>query len=187
LKKYLESYAFLFTIAGLVISLDQWTKCLVRSSLSFQETWSPWEWLAPYARIVHWRNTGAVFGIFQNFNLIFTILAIVVTLAIIYFFPRITKEEWPLRIALAMQMGGAVGNLIDRVTQGYVTDFVSLGRFAVFNVADASISMGVVVLVIGVWWYERHHPSESSSESQPTPVEAVKMDGVQPEENQPIE
>ena len=112
MKKYLESYAFLFTIVGLVISLDQWTKCLVRSSLSFQETWSPWEWLAPYARIVHWRNTGAVFGIFQNFNLIFTILAIVVTLAIIYFFPRITKEEWPLRIALAMQMGGAVGNLI---------------------------------------------------------------------------
>ncbi len=70
MKKYLESYAFLFTIAGLIISLDQWTKCLVRSSLGFQETWSPWEWLAPYARIVHWRNTGAVFGIFQNFNLL---------------------------------------------------------------------------------------------------------------------
>ena len=130
---------------------------------------------------------GAVFGIFQNFNLIFTILAIVVTLGIIYFFPRITKEEWPLRIALAMQMGGAVGNLMDQVTQGYVTDFVSLGRFAVFNVADGSISMGVVVLVIGVWWYERHHSSESSSESQSTPVETAKMDDVQPEENQPIE
>jgi signal peptidase II len=54
-----------------------------------------------------------------------------------------------------MQLGGAVGNLIDRVTQGYVTDFVSVGNFAVFNVADSCITVGVGVLILGVWLQER--------------------------------
>jgi signal peptidase II len=187
LKKYLESYAFLLTIAGFIISLDQWTKCLVRNNLAFQETWSPWEWLEPYARIVHWKNTGAVFGIFQDFNLVFSILAIVVTLAILFFFPRVSKAEWPLRIALAMQMGGAVGNLIDRLVQGYVTDFVSLGRFAVFNVADASISIGVAVLVIGVWVLERQRLVDKPTESMSDTAEAELVVDDQAEENPPVE
>jgi signal peptidase II len=186
LKKYLERYAFLFTIAGLIITLDQWTKYLVRSNLAFQETWSPWAWLSPYARIVHWKNTGAAFGIFQNLNTVFAVLAVVVTIAIIYFFPRVEKGEWPLRIALSMQMGGALGNLIDRLTQGYVTDFVSLGRFAVFNVADASISMGVAVLVVGVWLTERKHAAavQKKGEDEQTEADIVQADY---EERQPVE
>jgi signal peptidase II len=171
LKKYLESYTFLFSIAGLIIILDQWTKYLVRSNLALQETWSPWAWLSPYARIVHWKNTGAAFGIFQNLNPVFAVLAVVVSIAILYFFPRVEKGEWPLRIALSMQMGGALGNLIDRLTQGYVTDFVSLGRFAVFNVADASISMGVAVLVVGVWFTERKHAAATQKKSEDEQIE----------------
>ena len=177
MKKHLESYAFLLTIAGLVISLDQWTKCLVRSNLAIQESWSPWEWLAPYARIVHWKNTGAAFGMFQDMNLVFAALAVVVTLAIMIFFPRVAQHEWPLRLALAMQMGGAVGNLIDRLTQGYVTDFVSLGTFAVFNVADASISVGVAVLVVGVWLSEMKLRREAE-----LPVDGAALETEEPGE-----
>jgi len=186
LKKYLRSYAFLFSIAGLIILLDQWTKHLVRSNLEIQETWSPWEWLSPYVRIVHWKNTGAAFGIFQDLNPVFAVLAVVVSIAILYFFPRVEKGEWPLRIALAMQMGGALGNLIDRLTQGYVTDFVSLGRFAVFNVADASISMGVAVLVVGVWWTERKHAAAAQKKSEAGQTEATIEQGSG-EEKQPVE
>lgn len=175
MKKYLESYTFLFSIAGLIILLDQWTKFLVRSNLALQETWSPWAWLSPYARIVHWKNTGAAFGIFQNLNPVFAVLAVVVSIAILYFFPRVEKGEWPLRIALSMQMGGALGNLIDRLTQGYVTDFVSLGRFAVFNVADASISMGVAVLVVGVWLTERKHAAATQKKSEDEQIEGDIM------------
>jgi signal peptidase II len=158
LKKYLESYGYLIPLAGLVVAVDQWTKCLVRSHLVLQETWSPWAWLAPYARIVNWKNTGAAFGMFQNFNVVFSVLAVIVTLVILFYYPRVPKEDWPLRIALGLQMGGALGNLIDRLTQGFVTDFVSIGRFAVFNVADGSISVGVAVLVIGIWLRERIKP-----------------------------
>ena len=56
---------------------------------------------------------------------------------------------------MSMQMGGAIGNLMDRLTIGHVTDFISVGKFPVFNIADASISVGCVVLLLGVWWQER--------------------------------
>ena len=187
MKKFLESYVFLFTIAGLIIALDQWTKYLVRSNLALRETWSPWAWLSPYARIVNWKNTGAAFGILQDFNTVFAILALVVTLAIIYYFPRVGKEEWPLRVALSMQMGGALGNLIDRLTQGYVTDFVSVGSFAVFNVADASISVGVAVLVAGVWISERKLAAVARLEREAEQAAAGQAGQAPAEEQPPLE
>ena len=187
MKKFLESYVFLFTIAGLIIALDQWTKYLVRSSLALQETWSPWAWLEPYARIVNWKNTGAAFGILQDFNTVFAILAVVVSLAIIYYFPKVGREEWPLRVALSMQMGGALGNLIDRLTQGFVTDFVSLGSFAVFNVADASISVGVAVLVVGVWISEKKLAAAALQAREAEQVEADQLTQAQAEEQPPLD
>jgi signal peptidase II len=129
-------------------------------NLDFQEVWMPLEWLRPYARIVHWQNTGAAFGMFQGMNTVFMILAVIVSIAIIYYYPRIPRSEWYLRLALCLQLGGAVGNLIDRIHQGYVNDFISVGTFAVFNVADASISLGVAVMLIGLWYKERQSKAE---------------------------
>lgn len=155
LKKYIKDYIFLFSLAGAIVALDQWTKYLVRQNLPFQAIWSPWPWLTPYARVVHWKNTGAAFGIFQGFGDVFTILAIVVSIAILYYFPQVPRRDWTLRLAMGMQLGGAVGNLIDRLVFGSVTDFISVGNFAVFNVADASISIGVAILILGMLVKER--------------------------------
>lgn len=165
MKKFITSYAYLFTIAGLIVIADQITKYLVVTNIPMGSAWSPWDWLAPYARIVHWKNTGAAFGMFQNFNIVFTVLAIVVSIAILYYFPRVPRSEWPLRLAMGMQLGGAVGNLIDRLNQGYVTDFVSVGNFAVFNVADASISVGVAVLILGIWIMDQSQKKTEASKS----------------------
>ena len=132
----------------------------------------------PVARIVHWNNTGAAFGMLQGYNPVFTILAVLVSLVIIYYFPRISSNDWPLRLALCLQLGGAVGNLVDRITVGQVTDFISVGTFPVFNVADSSISIGVVVLLLGVWYKDRqekaaalpkpaHEPSELEADIKP--------------------
>ena len=108
--------------------------------------------------------------------MVFTVLAFIVIAAIIYYYPQISKVDWPLRLAMSMQMGGAIGNLVDRLTIGHVTDFISMGTFPVFNIADASISVGCVVLLLGVWWQERvakkekmraastEKPSEATSE-----------------------
>lgn len=159
----LRSYLMLLVVAGLVIWLDQWTKDLVRSNLSMGEIWMPWDGLAPYVRIVNWRNTGSAFGLFQEFGGIFAVLAILVSALIIYYFPRIESGDWPLRLAMSLQLGGAVGNLIDRLNYGYVTDYVSIGNFPVFNVADSSITAGVLVLLFYTWWGERQTRAESAA------------------------
>lgn len=184
MKKYIGDYVYLLGIAGIIVGLDQWTKYLVRTLVPLGKSWSPWPWLEPYARIVHWQNTGAAFGMLQNFGMVFTVLAFVVALAILYYFPHVPRNEWALRLAMTMQLGGAVGNLIDRLTQGTVTDFISLGTFAVFNVADASISVGTTVLILAVWLSERKQKklAETSQEQAllapdpPSQVEAPDLE-----------
>ncbi len=166
-----RDYLGLLGLAGLVVGLDQWTKYLVRTRLAVAEPWSPWEWLAPYARVVHWSNTGAAFGFFQSGGMVFTVVAIVVSIAIIYYFPRIPSGHFPLRLALGLQLGGALGNLIDRLAQGTVTDFISIGSFPVFNVADASISVGVAVLVATMWLEERRRKVEEGETPSTEPHE----------------
>jgi signal peptidase II len=169
LKKYLWDYVALLGVAGVIVAFDQWTKFLVRTRIPFGGSWSPWPWLEPYARIVHWQNTGAAFGIFQGFGMVFTVLAIIVAIGILYYFPSVPHSEWAVRLAMMMMMGGAVGNLIDRLTIGTVTDFVSLGTFAVFNVADASISIGTAVLILAVWISERKQQKEAKENQEQVP------------------
>ena len=142
-------------IVAIIIGLDQWTKSIIRSQLAFGEFWSPWDWLTPYARIVHWYNTGVAFGMFQDRNLIFAVLALIVSTIMIVLYPKLTEQDWFLKIALGMQVGGSLGNLIDRVTVGHVTDFISVGKFPVFNLADASITVGVGVMILGLWLQEK--------------------------------
>jgi signal peptidase II len=176
LKNKLKDYLFLLSIAGVIVALDQWTKYLVRTNIAFSQTWMPWQWLSTYARIVHWKNTGAAFGIFQNFGGFFTILAFVVIAIILIFFPQIPRSDWPMRVAMSMQLGGAAGNLIDRLSRGYVTDFVSVGNFAVFNVADASISVGVAVLILGMWIQEKNNKRLRAESNAPSSeVETVEV------------
>ena len=157
MNRYLRDYLILVLPAAVIVGLDQWTKWLVRTNLPFDRAWLPKElsWLSPYARIVHWSNSGAAFGSFQNGNPVFTVLAIIVIILIFYYFPRIETSDWTLRVALVLQLAGASGNLVDRLLWSKVTDFISIGTFPVFNLADSSITVGVVVLLLGVWWKER--------------------------------
>ena len=158
MKSVAGKFVFLFVIAGMIVALDQGTKSLVRTNLALGETWLPESltWLSPYARIVHWYNTGAAFGMFQSGSMVFTVLAIIVISAIIYYFPRVENNDWTLRLAMSMQLAGAAGNLLDRLMHdGKVTDFISVGTFPVFNVADASISTGTAILLLGVYLQER--------------------------------
>lgn len=164
MKSVIQRYWLIATIAALIVALDQWTKWLVRVNVPDGGVWLPESlgWLSPYARIVHWHNTGAAFGMFQNASMVFTVLAFIVIAAIIYYYPHVENSDWSLRLAMSMQLGGAIGNLIDRLTLGRVTDFISIGTFPVFNIADASISVGAVVLLIGVWLTERSEKQEKA-------------------------
>jgi signal peptidase II len=164
LNTIIKNYGFLFVVAGTVVVLDQVTKFIVRTNVLLGEMWSPWPWLTPYARIVHINNSGAAFGMLQGFADIFAILAVVVIVIILIYFPRIPSNEWALRLALGLQLGGALGNLIDRLRyQGHVTDFISVATFPVFNIADASISIGVAILILSVWLTERGKPTSNTA------------------------
>jgi len=164
LKSFFQKTRWLFLIAAIILILDQVSKILVRTNLAIGETWVPWPWLAPYARIIHWTNTGVAFGMFQGNNILFAVVAFIVACVIVYYYPQVPAEDKILRFALAMQLGGALGNFVDRVFVGEVTDFVSVGNFAVFNVADSCITVGVVVLAMGVWLQDRREKKEKAAQ-----------------------
>ena len=152
MKNIIKRYWQIVTIAVVIVILDQWTKNLVRANIPLGGVWLPesLQWLHPYARIVHWYNTGAAFGMFKDGSMVFTVLAFIVIIMILYYYPQVEQADWSLRIAMSMQLGGATGNLIDRLTIGHVTDFISVGNFPVFNVADSCITVGAAVLFLGI-------------------------------------
>ena len=156
MKKLIQNYWQIIVIALVIVVLDQWTKGLVRTNIPLGGSWLPESlaWLDPYARIVHWYNTGAAFGLFKEGSMVFTVLAFIVIALILYYYPQVEDADWSLRLAMSMQLGGAIGNLTDRLTIGHVTDFISVGKFPVFNVADASITVGAAVLFLGIWMME---------------------------------
>ncbi len=174
----IKDYLILLGVASIVVVLDQWTKWLVRENIEFGAQWLPaWlSWLSPYARIVHWYNSGAAFGLFQNGNLIFTILAFIVIGAILYYYPFVQNEDWTLKLAMGLQLAGAAGNLVDRLMMGKVTDFISIGTFPVFNVADSSITIGVIVLLLGVWIKERKEKRKAAGQLPPTGTISVSSE-----------
>lgn len=157
--KLMKKNAFfdLGIIVGIVVLLDQLTKYLVRTNLAVRETWIPWESLS-FVRIVHWMNTGISFGMFQGRGWIFTVVGIVVVLVIIFYYARMTDKPRVIRYSLAFMLGGAIGNLIDRITLGYVVDFIWIGSYPVFNVADSCIVCGAIVLIIFLWFEKPDQP-----------------------------
>jgi len=180
-KNIIKRYWQIVLISIVIVALDQWTKSLVRANIPLGGMWLPesLQWLHPYARIVHWYNTGAAFGMFKDGSMVFTVLAFIVIGLILYYYPQVETADWSLRIAMSMQLGGATGNLIDRLTIGHVTDFISIGTFPVFNVADASISVGAAVLFLGILIMEnneRRKKRETSDQDNPpgtSPSEAT--------------
>lgn len=143
-----------------VFSLDQITKAVVRHSLLVGESF-PSEGVF---RITRTFNTGSAFGFFADQTL-FLILASIVGIGILLLVYRTHGfASSPLRLSLGMQLGGALGNLVDRVRMGRVTDFLDLGFWPVFNIADASIVLGIAILVILILFGRR--------EVKPAPVSA---------------
>lgn len=155
----------LFIIAGIVILLDQASKNLVESMLPLYTYYAPIPELENILRITHTSNTGVAFGLFQNGNTIFAIFAVIVTIAIIIYNSRLEAGHKLLRLALGLQVGGAIGNLVDRIRQGYVTDFVDIGPWPVWNVADLAIVSGTILLVLIMFHEERQEKRLAAEKS----------------------
>ena len=132
----------LLQLAALILILDQGTKILVRELLVLRESF-PTE---GFFRITHTFNTGSAFGIFRDQNTPLIVVSFVGIAILILIYRSQAAPTNLLRLSLGLQLGGAVGNLIDRLAIGHVTDFVDVGAWPIFNVADASIVSGLVLL-----------------------------------------
>jgi len=130
--------------AVVVFGLDRLTKFwVVHSLLLGQELWPG----AP-VHIHYIENSGAAFSILPNLDWLFLLVALLVVAAALWFWRRLAREAWWVQAAVGMVVGGAIANGIDRITQGYVVDFIQLPHWPVFNVADSGITVGMVLLVL---------------------------------------
>jgi signal peptidase II len=133
----------LYGAAVLVFALDQLTKAWIRSILVPNQS-LPED--AP-VRLTYVTNTGGAFGLLQDQTLFFTLVAVLVIGAIFFYARRLPSAGgWRVLLALGMQLGGALGNLLDRVRLGHVVDFIDFRFWPVFNIADSAIVVGVIIL-----------------------------------------
>jgi signal peptidase II len=134
-------------LATVVVVLDQLTKAWLVANLSPGEVVSV---VGDYIRLVFSQNSGALFGMFRENALLFGIASLAVVGLIVVYHGRAGRSLY-LSIALGFLLGGALGNLTDRLTRGFVVDFVDIGiggfRWYTFNVADAAISTAIVMLI----------------------------------------
>ncbi len=148
MKKFLKHNGFLFLISTLVIVVDQITKAVVRQNLALGEAWPPIPAIGDFFRFLYWQNRGAAFGTLQNAGSILTVVRIAIAVFIIVFYQKTEIKDMLVKVSLSLMLGGAVGNLVDQFTLGFVTDFIAVGRFPIFNVADSCVTIGVGLMLL---------------------------------------
>lgn len=129
----------------MVIMVDQVVKAAVTNTLKDGRIV---ELLGGLIRLDYTVNTGAAFGILRHSGIVFALVAVIVSLGIIVYYRRVVSSPLPIRLALGLILGGALGNLIDRIRLGYVVDFIDLRWWPVFNLADSAIVLGVCLLLL---------------------------------------
>ena len=150
-------------IAVAALGADQLTKYLIRSNMRIGESW-PEE---GFLRLTHGTNTGSAFGLFQDHTMVLTIASVVAIGFVFLFYRNDGGSTWMSWLTSGLILGGAFGNLIDRVVAGKVTDFIDVGPWPIFNIADSSIVVGITVLCASVL-LNRDKPANA-----PEPSESV--------------
>ena len=141
--------AILLLATLVILAGDQLTKALVVANLAVGERISV---VGEVVQFWHAQNAGAAFSLFQGGGLIFMVVSIFSVGMVAYFHRALRDRAVWLHVVLGMVLGGTLGNFVDRVRQGYVTDWVSVGigdlRWPTFNVADSSLVVGICILVV---------------------------------------
>ena len=137
-----------FLTAIAIIILDQLSKFLVKINFNLNESVPV---MGEIFHLTYIHNFGAGFGILQNQRILLVIISIAVAAFIFYYAKKVKEEETLLQLLLGFVLGGTIGNLIDRIFLGYVTDFFDFMIWPVFNIADSFVTIGIIGLVIYFW------------------------------------
>ncbi len=141
------------TIMSVVLStlaLDQWSKRLIIDWLGRGSTTHRWEIAGKFVAFEYVENTGAAFGLLAGRVWLLSMLAIVVASTFFFLFRTAIRHDPLLRVALGLIVGGAAGNFIDRIRMGHVTDFIAVGSWPKFNIADSAITLGLVLISVSL-------------------------------------
>lgn len=170
-------WLLLLGVAAVVITIDQFTKQIILDRVPLNDSVAV---LPPYFSITHSTNTGAAFGFGAGAGDIFLIIAVVVVIGMLIFYPRLPLPAFWLRVGMGLIAGGALGNALDRLQHGHVIDFIHYqipGLLSnVSNLADHAIVLGVIIVFLDSWFgatarqarehrsAERHSAATSSAE-----------------------
>lgn len=159
------------TAALLTVLLDQLSKSVIIREIGPDAARHIIE-LLPGVQFIFVRNTGSAFGLFQGQGSVLTVLVFVALGFLAVFFYRNARRDPLIALALGLQIGGAIGNLIDRIRYDYVVDFIDVGRFPTFNVADSAITVGTVLLIYALLFREgqQHRPLPAADAEPEQPV-----------------
>ncbi len=149
----------LIIIAILVVAVDQVTKALIRN---FMPVGDSVPLIPEVLHITHVRNPGGAFGLLPDQKIVFLIISLAIIIFILYYHRRLNITDRLQTLALGLLLGGAVGNIIDRFLLGKVTDFIDFRVWPVFNLADSSIVIGVVLLGFIFINSTRKEPAQTS-------------------------
>ena len=156
----------LLQLAALASALDQLTKFVVRQTLEWHHSWPVYG----FFRFTHVQNTGSAFGLFQGNNIPLLIVSLVGVAVLVYIYRTQVRPGILMRVSIALMLGGALGNLVDRIWQGHVTDFIDIGPWPVFNLADSSIVVGLAILA---WVLVLHRDQAAAAEPAPASAYAA--------------
>jgi signal peptidase II len=169
-----RSFLLLVGVAGLVLWADQWTKKWAEAALISRP---PMNVLGELVRFTYTRNSGVAFGLGAGHRFPFYVFSILAVIVILFMFVRQRRQTPTRQIALALILGGALGNLVDRVSTGEVVDFILIGwrswYWPVFNVADSAVSLGVGLFALT--WLNPHDTQDVSDAG--TDERTVQVDG----------
>ena len=146
-RKIVHSWVFkdkyIFPVFSFVFISDQITKYAVYKNISLGES-IPAEGII---RITYARNTGMAFSLFENFGIILLILSLIIASILIIYLFTIDKPRILIRVFSGLVIAGALGNILDRIRFGYVNDFIDVGWWPIFNIADSSITIAIVIYI----------------------------------------
>lgn len=167
-----RSYPLLFGTAGALVALDQWTKQLATLHLAGRDAVRV---VGSLVQLTYARNSGIAFSLFAGRHFPLWIFSLIAAGAVLVLFSRHERMSLARQLSLAFVMGGAIGNLVDRVTTGLVVDFILLAwrthEFPVFNVADIAVTTGVALFAL-VWTHD------GTAEGAPISADAVPAEGA---------
>jgi len=144
-----QTWLWPLVIAGAIVILDQVTKAWIWRNMGPVEGASM-PLLGSWLRLTLVYNTGVAFGLFQNIPYLFTVLPVIISAGAVYFYAyHLPHDRSLIQVCIGMIVGGAIGNIIDRLRLGYVIDFIHVTWFpGIFNVADSGITVGVLALAV---------------------------------------